>query len=451
LARNGAAMAVRFLLGMGLGLTGLLIVTRILGPEEYGRAVVIASLCAYFTALFIGGINLWIVRQAKQALSQTELGTALTLALIFGLCATSCGIGVAALLDHYAQLSLGWNLILIGFLGLPMAIVTGVLTAVLEAEMDFGRVAILELSTQFFYQSVAIVLALYLGTALAPVVGLVVSQVASCVIAALLIRRRLRLAYSTEAALRMLKFGIPSNLSLLIWQARNLTIPLVIAPALGTHSAGIAGLAWRLADLLSFPRNIAWRMGMPALARLEDNAKGRAKLIDRAALIQLALIGSSCNAFAAIISHPELFPFGERWLGLAPLMPMLAFAMLMNSAFNLRCAQLVLTGHNRVVAGFHAVNAALLLLTAWLLCPILGINALPASEAIACLSYLVVAKSFSNLNLPTNVRAWQLFIGAGAFSATMLWPPAALTTSLILGLTSLYMIHSLRKNKQSAR
>jgi O-antigen/teichoic acid export membrane protein len=145
-ARGGVLRVAGFAAGTALSLAGVVLLTRHLGPEDYGRYQVVVSVIAVAAAVSDLGMGTLGVREAarrpageREALLRTLLGLRLALAAVGGAAATA----LAALAGLAAVQVAGVALLAVA---LVLVVAQTTLTVPLAVELRLGTVAALDLA-----------------------------------------------------------------------------------------------------------------------------------------------------------------------------------------------------------------------------------------------------------------------------------------------------------------
>lgn len=424
--------------GTVLGLIGVLLLTRAIGPAQYGLYAAGLVLAGYLQSVSLWGVNVYLIRR-EEAPSDQIYHVASTLLLL-----TSGG---AALVAYLALPLLGmWlriaQFVPIGaamFVGLPIVVCSQVPLARLERELRYGQVATIELMAQLVFYLVALPLA-YLGAgAWAPVSGWWVQQVVFAASTFAASRYRPRLRWNRGQAREMAQYGLGFSASIWVWQLRDLVNPMVVGRYLGAEAMGYVALTIRIVDALSFVKAATWRLSIAALGRLRSDASRFARIVVEGMQLQILAVGPILVAFGVLA--PVVIPrfFGTRWQAVPSIYPFIALSYLANSLFNLHSSALYVLRRNWDVTRFHIAHVGLFVAAAVLLVSRLGVRGYGVAEVVALPSYLVIQRLLVRQVGPVNGAVpvcWGLAFGValfaslghwwllGAVPVVMLWPSA---------------------------
>ncbi|MGE5506176.1 MAG: oligosaccharide flippase family protein, partial [Actinomycetota bacterium] len=371
--KGGVATAGRQVLGMAISFAGLAALVRLIGAASYGVYVSAFALYGYASIMLGLGIDVWLVRKTDEP-DDLDRHQAFTLAVVAGI----GGILVSLPGAWAAQAWIGVpglkRTLMLLFATLPVQFVALVPSAILQRRLAYGRVAVAELSGLTAFYAAALPLgALGLGTD-AAVAGLWAQQVTAAVLLFVFSGYRPRLAWRAERLLAVLSFGLPFATATWMWHLRALVNPLVVARLLGPEAAATVGIALRMAESLSFMRQVAWRVALPAMSKVQSDPARLSAAIADGMRLQLLVTGPIMLAFS--LAAPLVIPLalGRDWTPMVGLFPFLALAYLANCVFGLHFPALHVTGRNGWVGAVHVLHAALLFGAASLLVPRYGLQ-----------------------------------------------------------------------------
>jgi O-antigen/teichoic acid export membrane protein len=141
IASNTAVQVGGKLAALGIGAVSIAIVTRYLGPTDYGRFTLALMYMQLFAVLADVGLFTTVVREISKDPSRTEelAGNALTLRLLLSLLTIAVGVGISLLLPYAPSQRLAFLLA-----GGPLlfGMLTSSLVAVLQAQLRMSRAVI---------------------------------------------------------------------------------------------------------------------------------------------------------------------------------------------------------------------------------------------------------------------------------------------------------------------
>ncbi len=387
--KGGALMVIRQALGILLSLIGVLFITRVIGPTEYGLYGVAYGIVSFLGGLGIWGLDVYLLRKTSNP-DQQDYDQVFTLLLcISGVFTLSLVLG-QHIIAQMLKLPEVAPLIAVMGLTLPLSLLNLPLTIKLDRDLNFQRVAFIELISQISYYVVALPLANRGAGAWAPVGGLWLQQITMVVLTVYSTSLRPRLCWKPSLVREMLAYGLSLSFAGWLWQLRSLVNPVIVGRFAGAEAVGFVALAIRLVEMLAFAKSVTWRLAMAALAKLENDKTRLRKSIEEGMRLQALAVGLPMAGFA--IAAPVVLPlvFGKDWTPALQIFPLIAIGYLANSMFNLHSSVLYLCGKNLEVTWFHAAHIALFAGGAFLLVPYLGMMGYGWAEIAALASYIVI-------------------------------------------------------------
>lgn len=410
--QGGALVAARQALSLGLSLLGTLLLTKLLGPAGYGRFAAALGIYAYVFAVAPLGLNGWLIRRADAHPDADAYAAVRALLLL-----SSLVLGVAVALAMPAVDAWLGNpgvapLALAMLAALPLQMTSLLPLAALERALKYREVAVFELQGLLLFYVVAVALAWRGWGPAAVVTGWWIQVLWIWLRLWRTAGLGLRLAWRPDIAREALRFGLGYASSLWTWQLRDLVNPLIVGRAAGVDGVGIVALAIRLVEAASFVRAAVWRLSLPTLAKLQNDAERLALAVRDGMRVQGLLVGVSLLALALL--GPVVVPwlFGREWTAVRSLLPLIAAGTLSNAAFNLHSSALYAVGRSLAVWRFHVLYMLLFAGSAAVLVPLLGVNGYGMAELLALPAYVSIWMSFRRA-LPAGDQSAELALAAG--------------------------------------
>jgi PST family polysaccharide transporter len=341
--RGSAYLSFRLAAGAGLGLIGISLLTRFIGPTNYGIFTAAHAVLSYTVTLTEYGIGVYLLRLDRDA--PDEFHQALTLLLLFSAGGVLLVLGVIILIEHAFDLREIRFAIFALIMGLPVVHLVKVPMARLERNLDYRRVAMIELVSNIGYYIVALAVAYRGGGIGAPVAGWWAQQLIQLV-QVYHTGYRPRLLWRGAIAKRMLSFGSAYSAYLLVYAARDLVNPLIVGSILGPAAVGYAALAGRVVEQLGFVRTASIRISVAAFSRLGSDPARLARTISEGMFLQILAIGPLLCAFSLLAPIAIPFAFGSQWMPVSRIFPWLGVAAMITSMFQLHSSTLTLLGMN---------------------------------------------------------------------------------------------------------
>lgn len=406
--RGSAYLVFREGLGMVISIGNVLLVTRTIGPTQYGLFATAFGLSQFLQTFGHLGVGVYLIRQEGEQ-SPKDYHQAFTLLLVLGVVFGSIAFLSVPLLQSWLNIDgfapIFQLLILFSFL----TIIDQAPLAKLERDLEFKRVAWVELLGQLLLFIVSLSLALKGFGAWAPTIAWCAHQTQTCILLWAVSRLRPKLCWDTHRIKAMLSYGLGVSASGWVWYLKTLINPLIVGRFAGETAVGQIALAIRMLDVLSFAKAATYRISIAALAQLQNDAKRLKQAISEGMELQLLALGPILIVASWI--GPIVFPllFGQEWIPAMSIFPLLGVTYLTNAAFNLHCSTLYVLRRNWEVTAFHAAYVVVFGILAFGLVPRFGIAGYAWAEVFSIVTYLVAHWSI------------QRYVGSPNYHIAVIW------------------------------
>lgn len=413
-----------------LQFAAIAVLSRLVTVEEFGTAAaatVVTGLAVMLSQLGVGAA----IVQAKR-LDRDDLASAFTLASALGLVLAGVLIALAPVIGPLVGLSADADYIQLLSLVLIFGAMSIVAQGVLQRQMRFRALALVDLSSYAFgYLGTAVVLAALGFGAASLVWGQIVQAGVAAVLSYALVRhdvRPRRLSVMLRSGRRLFGFGSAYSLSQLgNWVATN-GDNLVVTSTLGPASLGIYARAYQLlvqpAVLIG---SVSDKVLFPAMSRIQDDhARLSRAYVTANAIIAMITVPASVLLF---VLAPEIVAIllGPGWEAVAVPLRIFAVVLLPRTAYKIsgsltRATGAVLGGAWRqwVYAGEVIVGCAIG--SHW------GINGVAVGAALAIVLHMATMLRFSarlERGLELRVlRGYAKSLPLAVAVAAVCWPVA---------------------------
>jgi PST family polysaccharide transporter len=198
-----------------------------------------------------------------------------------------------------------------------------------------------------------------------------------------------RLAWTRERMREIARWSFGYSSGSWLRQLEGVVGPLLVGRFAGAAGVGYATLIGRLVDTLGFPARASWRLSIVSFGKVQsDLARVRRGLAESMALQVLAL-GPVFAGFSLVAAIIVPLVFGHRWAHAIPLFPYLALAALGTAVQNSQLTVLYVSERNMDVAKVQAARLALLVPSALVLLPAIGLIGWGVASVITLLSLVV--------------------------------------------------------------
>lgn len=438
IVRGGAYLTARHGLSLIIGLVGIVLLNRAIGPENYGLYASALGITGYLSTLAGLGINVYILRREDEP-EINIFHQAFTLVFLTGASGLLLGVAAFPLLQWWFQNPAFIPPLLTMLVTLPLTALASPAMARLEHSLNYRAVASIELAGQLIYYTVSLILA-YLGRGVwAPVTGYLAWQFFFPIAACATARLSPRPFWNRSLVRDMLGYGASYSASIWVWQLRTLVNPLLIGRYLGPEGVGYIALVIKIVESLSFIKGAVWRLSIVTLSKLQGDYLLLKHAAEEAMTLQVLALGPLLAIFAC--SAPWLIPiiFGESWNAVLILYPFIASGCLVNTLFSMHSSALYVLRRNSDVTIFHVVHVALLAGGVLLFLPRFGLLGYGLAEVLALLSYAVIHLQVGRLFCYSYVRAvpWLISFLPPLFatifnlpSGFLLWVPLLIVLTI---------------------
>jgi O-antigen/teichoic acid export membrane protein len=338
--RNGISMLI--------GLVGSLFVTRLIGPDNYGLYMAAFGIFGYLSNAVSPSVAAYLVReQSPDFLKHFHL----TFWWLLGLGIITAGIASAAVIT-VAQLS-GQNndfkwIAVSQFVFLPFAFVSVVPQALLERDLNYRPLAIVQLGSQMAHYLAAVPLAWWGFGAWALVGGFWLSQAVQLVGSFLAARYRPCWYWNRHDWRQMMHYSVSRSLSMWLYNLRDLAPSLILFPLAGERAMGYYALANRLINMLGFLYSVSGRVAFAAFARLQEDKGRLTKAIQETIQYLILFLGFVLTVFAASVGWVASWVLGAKWDAsvIQQLCIVMASRVLLSSVFGVQTQALYVIGQN---------------------------------------------------------------------------------------------------------
>ncbi len=406
---GGMYLVARHIAGLALGIFGAVVITRLIGPHNFGLysgALVIIMFLGNVGRL---GVDVYLVRHKEDPdprMYDQAFSVVLVSGIFLALIAFLASPWLGRLIDPRFLPPL-WALLPT----IPFAMLVVPAQATLERNLDYRSISFLDLAGQTSYYIVAPTLA-FLGFGYwAQVIGYWTWQVVFVVATYRVSGYRPHLVWSQSLLREMLGYGVGYSSTQWILQARNVVPTVVVGHYLGPTGVGYVALATQVAEMLAFVKNATWRVSIAALAKVQtDYARLRAAQ-EEAMLLQVLALGPLLGGFALVAPVAMPLVFGRQWDRALIIYPFIALGYLMAVVFNMHASILFVLRRNKEVALSYAVNVLLLFGVSLLLVPRLGLLGFGVGQVVALLGYVVVHVALARIMAFSYRRVLPWLIG----------------------------------------
>lgn len=304
--------------GDGIRLVTMMILARLLLPEDYGHFALATAITGWLTGF--GFLNF-----APQLLRERGEPGEVATYLLFGLALQTVlaliGLAVAAALWFVWEQRLVAALVAVAVLALPLQVPAQIEAQLLQRDFRWRAVRLWQLFTMLAGSAVSILLAWQGFGPFALLAGVLVEPVPLAML--LVSTRSIRpLVAKPEISSRMRAFGWPMVAGSLSWKTRELVSSWAVGLALGAAELGLLGRATGLAGLVleRFSAQTSYAL-LPVLVKACEDPGRRLKA--GTLLLRAAAWSTIPVAVLLVLTGPTAVRilYGPQWMDIVPLLP----------------------------------------------------------------------------------------------------------------------------------
>jgi lipopolysaccharide exporter len=310
-----------------LSLISLLVLARLLAPDEFG---VVAAVAAYIALIELGsdiGMKPAIVYEQEQGVS-SRVQTAFTLNLVTAVLLTALGVALAPAFADFLGAGGHAGLFRLGALNLLLTGLGNVHDALLLRDMSFARRIRPQVGRDVVRVAVSVALAFAGFGALSLVVGFLAGTAAWAAWQWWLTPMRPQFSFDRSIARGLVAYGAPAALLQVLATINSRLDVVLIGHLLDSRSLGLYSIAYRLPEVLL--ASIAYTLGVvafPALSRRRVRDPGQLGEATMHLLRYMSLYALPVAMGIAVLSTPIIdLLFSHAWHDAAQLLVPIALA-----------------------------------------------------------------------------------------------------------------------------
>lgn len=297
-----------------LAMAGGLVVAILLGPAAFGVWAVGLALLAALQAVTRSGLGATLLRR-REPPTKGELDALFTFQLCFGTAVAAGAVALAfGLLPALGTPAREAQAICLALLALPISSLRVAPACVLERELEYVPLSVMDVTEQFAMYGVAVPLAA-VGAGIWSLAPAACASAAAGAAAALAVSPVSVRATSRLGVLRPIwRFGATFQLSESLYAVRDAGVNLLLLTFAGAHVTGVWALAQRLlvAPVVLF--QTVGRVGFVAFSKVttrEEDERQVRRVLGTTALAAAALLAAIVGSVPALVEGV----LGSEWQG----------------------------------------------------------------------------------------------------------------------------------------
>ena len=325
--RGGLAVLGRSAAARGIAFLGLVLLARLVGPEQLGLFVIVAFAVRFLGSIGDGGLAAALIQQDHQPTSE-EMSTVFTvqLAIAAALCVAAALAGTALSLAAH----LGPTPIVVGVglgISVPITALKTIPAARLERELRYGPLAVVDVLQALVFQGTAVGLACAgLG-----IIGFVIAALAQALTGSLAVipfyRWWLRVGLTRACLRRLLGFGAMFQVQTVASYVKGAITPVFVGAVVGATAVGYLNWAYAIAAtplLIAYPLS---DVTFALFARARSDQQQLRSMVER--IVRLSAFTMLPISMLTLVTGDRLVQtlFGERWSPALPALYLFALSM----------------------------------------------------------------------------------------------------------------------------
>ena len=421
--RGGAYLTVRQGVGVAVRLFGVLALTRLIGPADFGLYAGSLAVVALLATVAQLGSEAYLVRLPGDVDDEVYDHT-FTFLAVSSAVVTSAGLLAALGIRLVAGETDFVVPLMVMMLTIPINVLWAPAQARIERGFQYRRMALLEVGGDLALYGVSVPLA-WIGLGVwAPVTGYFAFQAWLLVGSYVIARHRPRLAWSTVRVRHIVRFGIGFSLAGWLRASTELVNPIVVGRHLGSVGVGQVALIIRLVDTLGFVLRVTQRLAMVAFGRVQGDLPRLRRAVEESIALQLLTLGPFLAGFALVADGAIPLLFGEEWSPAVSVYPAYAMAFFLQSAFFVQVYVLQVLERNAAVVKAGVVHLVTLAGCSLVIVPVIGIAGYGAAYLIATCAWWIVRREIRRIMPVSAARSvpWVIAVTPALLAPYLDWP-----------------------------
>jgi PST family polysaccharide transporter len=380
---GAAALILRQAASLIMGLGGILLLTKLIGPAAYGSFSSSIAFVSVIGSTFGGCVSIFLMRSTPEEWEQ-RIGPAWIAMLVLSI----VGMAIGLLSTHYVE---QWSMMkglgqysLVSFLALPFIMLRDIPGGLMERQLKFPQSATIEFIAHATYYTVGLPLA-FLGMGVwAPLIGWVTEQVVHFVLKLVVSRVEVRPSVSWSVWRDLLSFSAPIVTSRLVWSTYNLlSNTLIVGTFVGPVGVGCVAIAQRFISAVSIIPATGGRILNATLPQLRSKPEKFEGFISKTMFNQTVATALAAIAFGLFLAFIPVMLDRAESEDSAMYYPFGAAVLMFNCIGWPYGCGLVVFRQNSILLIQTIVVCILVVATSLVLVPRFGIVGFGAAEALA--------------------------------------------------------------------
>lgn len=387
--RGGRYLVVREGCGIVVRLFGVVTVTRLIGPANYGIYASAAAFVAIATRLGQLGAEVFLISRPTEPTDDTY-HLAFSMLLVTSTVVVSAAELLTLAVAPFVHSKAVLTALRVLLISVPINVLWAPAQAKLERRLAYRRLAWIETAGDVILYAFAVPLAFVSRSAWPLIYGYLAWQTWLLLSSALAAQYRPRWRWSGHEVRAMFRYGLTYSTSNSIDTVSGILNPVLVGIFFGEQGVGFVALAIRLVDTIGFALRSTWRMGLAVLSSVNDTTERLRRGVEEGMVLGAIVLGVPMAGFSLIAFWIFPLTFGKAWLPTLPLFGLLAFNRLITSVFLLQMAVLYARNKNLVVGLASCLNLALALAVTPVFLWAFGLRGYAYATLVGSTSFLLI-------------------------------------------------------------
>lgn len=364
-ARRGMALMVaRTVAVQVVVLGGQVALARLLDPKDFGIFAIVQFVLSFFTFFGDAGLGGGLI-QKKERPTDSELASVFWAQIGIAVLVVCVVFGASSFVRAlWADLPVGTEWLLRALsIGLLLTTLRTIPAILMERELQFGRLGVLDVSLSVAFYVVATVLAWLELHVWALVVAVLVQGFVGLLLAYWFRPFRPRAEFSRDVLRPLLRFGVPYQLNRAIGFFNFAVTPIYAGAVLGARSVGLLNWAQNTGYFPLKLVEIVSRVTFPLYSRMQEERELLGESFGRALQLCAIVTAFLVALFWAMGANLAHVVYGDKWLPAIPMLHAYATAIAFGFLTPLAAPVLDATGRPQIVLKLSIFSTA----ASWLL------------------------------------------------------------------------------------
>jgi len=317
--RSILALGIRQVIAQGLNVLGAIFLARLLSPAQFGIYAIIVFIRSFLSAFGDAGLAASLIRQAgepgegayRAVFAFQQLLIAVIAAAFWFACPLIAHMYRLPSHDAWVFRLVDLSLVFSSFQVIP--------SVLLERELAFHKVAIIEISMAAVFNGVSVALAYRGWGEMSFAWGLLLRSLVGAGLANLISPWRIGWSTDWKRIREHLRFGIPYQGIAFISLIKESIGPMLIAVFLGAAEMGYVNWANMVAVYPLVVLMVLQRMYLPAFARMQAHPESLPRFVEKILQGTNGVVAPLAIVTLVFCKPITIIAFGSKWLVALPL------------------------------------------------------------------------------------------------------------------------------------